>query len=211
MRKSVFACLLVMAVVLLAACRDSETYADQKKKERAAINNYIKTHDVKVITESEFAANGYVTDTAKNEFVVFDDTGVYMQIQRKGCGSVIKNGETATVLCRFIETNLLTDSIQLSNKVLSLSSFVDKMSVTNSSGTFTATFDLSSMMSQAYKSTSVPTGWLVPLTYIKVGRQSKPDEQIAKVLLIVPHDSGHTYAISGVYPCLYEITYERGL
>jgi hypothetical protein len=210
MKKIVYTCLLALVAVAFASCHDSETYADQKKKERAAITDYVKRSGIKVISESEFKAKGCVTDTAKNEYVVFDDTGVYMQICRKGCGEPIKQGETATVLCRFVETNLLTDSVQLSNKVLYYSSIVDKLTVTNSSGSFTATFDTGSVMYAAYKSTSVPTGWLVPLSYINIGRQDKPNDEIAKVKIIVPHDSGHQLAIAGVYPCLYELTYERG-
>ena len=210
MKKNIYICLLALVAVVFASCRDSETYADQKKKERSAISDYVKRTGVKVISESDFKAKGCTTDTAKNEWVVFDDTGVYMQICRKGCGEPIKAGETATVLCRFVETNLMTDSVQLSNKVLYYSSIVDKLTVTNSSGSFTATFDTGSVMYAAYKSTSVPTGWLVPLSYINIGRQDKAGDEIAKVKIIVPHDSGHQMAMAGVYPCLYELTYERG-
>ena len=134
-----------------------------------------------------------------------------MQIVREGCGEKIKDGETTTVLCRFTERNILTDSLQLTNDVLSFSSIVDKMTVTNTSGTFTASFIKNqSVMAMFYGSTSVPSGWLVPFTYIKVGRQENADEEIAKVNLIVPHTQGHQYASSGVYPCYYTITYERG-
>ena len=41
-----------------------------------------------------------------------------MQIVEKGTGEVIKKGETATVLCRFTERNLLRDTVQLSNQYL---------------------------------------------------------------------------------------------
>ena len=63
-------------------------------------------------------------------------------------------------------------------------------------------------MYAAYSSTSVPKGWLVPLSYIKVGRQFSED-QISKVRLIVPHSEGHANATSSVYPCFYEITYQE--
>lgn len=194
------------------SCDDTESYADQKKKERAAINSYITKNKIKVISESEFLAQDTTTDVSKNEYVLFDNTGVYMQIIRKGCGEKLKDGETATVLCRFTEWNLLTDSLQLTNDILGLAAQVDKMSVKNTSGTFKASFVAgSSVMNTMYGTTSVPSGWLVPLTYIKLGRPSNPDEEIAKVKLIVPHTQGHQYATSGVYPCLYEITYQRGL
>ncbi len=200
------------AIFTLMSCDDTESYADQKKKERAAINSYITKNKIKVISESEFFEQDTTTDVSKNEYVLFDNTGVYMQIIREGCGEKLKDRETATVLCRFTEWNLLTDSLQLTNDILGLASQVDKMSVTNTSGTFKASFVAgSSVMSTMYGTTSVPSGWLVPLTYIKLGRPSNPDEEIAKVKLIVPHTQGHQYATSGVYPCLYEITYQRGL
>ena len=63
---------------------------------------------------------------------------------------------------------------------------------------------------KSYGTTAVPNGWLVPLTYINIGRPSEPGDQIAKVNLIVPHTQGQYYASANVYPCLYNITYERG-
>jgi hypothetical protein len=67
----------------------------------------------------------------------------------------------------------------------------------------------SGMMQAYHSSTSVPGGWLVPLNYINVGRPEKEDDQIAKVRLIVPHSQGTADASSTVFPCYYEITYER--
>ena len=65
-------------------------------------------------------------------------------------------------------------------------------------------------MSSVYGSTAVPSGWLVPFTYINVGRQTSENDEIAKVKLIVPHSQGQSNASSNVYPCFYVITYERG-
>lgn len=201
------------AIFTLMSCDDTESYADQKKKERAAINSYITKNKIKVISESEFFEQDTTTDVSKNEYVLFDNTGVYMQIIREGCGEKLKDGETATVLCRFTEWNLLTDSLQLANNIgASEFNHPDIMIVKNISGTFKASFVAgSSVMYFIYGSTSVPAGWLTPLTYIKIGRPANPGEEIAKVKLIVPHTQGHQYATSGVYPCLYEITYQRGL
>ena len=89
------------------------------------------------------------------------------------------------------------------------------MSVTNTSGTFTASFDpTSSVMYQVYGrssgSTQVPNGWLSPLPYIKVGRPLSADDRIARVRIIVPSTEGTYAATMSVYPCLYDITYERG-
>ena len=41
-------------------------------------------------------------------------------------------------------------------------------------------------------------------------RSESENDQIAKVRIIVPHTQGQQYAVQGVYPCLYDITYERG-
>ena len=50
----------------------------------------------------------------------------------------------------------------------------------------------------------------MPLNYVKVGRLSSADDELARVRLIVPHSQGHQTATSYVYPYYYEITYERG-
>ena len=211
MRKISLLLLALVGIVLFTACNNDETYADQKKKERSAINSYLANEKIKVITEDEFYANDSTTDVSKNEFVLFESTGVYMQIVRKGCGEAIKDGENTSVLCRFTERNLLTDSIQLSNDVLAYSSLVEKMNVKRSSGQYTASFVAgSSIMYSAYGSTSVPSGWLVPLAYINLGRPASATDQVAKVRIIVPHTQGQQYATQNVYPCLYDITYERG-
>ena len=215
MKKLIITFSLIFAIGIMASCRDQETYADQKKRETSAINQYIADSAVSVISEAQFIANDYVTDVEKNEFVLFESSGVYMQIIRQGCGEKIKSGETAQVLCRFTEWNLLTDSITLTNNILYYASVVDKMTVTNTLGSFTASFDSSSsLMYGVYgtsnSSTAVPTGWLVPLTYINVGRPKKEGEEIAKVKLIIPHSEGHLYASQNVTPSLYEITYQRG-
>lgn len=212
MGKTKLALLACAALFTLMSCDDTESYADQKKKERSAIRSYIAKENIKVITEKEFHAQDSTTDVSKNEYVLFETTGVYMQIIREGCGEKLKDGETATVICRFKEWNLLTDSLQLANNIENSSlNFPDLMSVKNTSGTFKASFiQGSSVMYSIYGSGSVPAGWLAPLSYIKIGRPAKPGEEIAKVKLIVPHTQGHQYASSGVYPCLYEITYQRG-
>ena len=214
MRKLSFLFLILDVALLLAACSDSETYAEQKKKERKAISSYIRDKGIKVISEATFKAAGETTDTAKNEFVLFESSGVYMQIVRKGCGKKIADGETATVLCRFSEYNLLAnpDTVQLTNNVLRFAFFDDKMTVINNSGTFQGSFIPGfSVMHTAYRSTAVPTGWLATFSYVNIGRPSKADEELAKVKLIVPHDKGTTVATRRVYPTLYVLTFQRGL
>lgn len=204
----ILACLI--GVFVLSSCSDTETYAEQKEKERDCINNYIADQGIKVISESQFLEQDTTTNLDNNEYVLFETTGVYMQIIRRGCGKMIQSGETTNVLCRFSEWNLMEDTLQATNNVMYYSPTPDIMSVTNTSGTFSASFDAnSSVMYSYYGSTSVPSGWLVPLKYIKVGRVEKEGDEIAKVRLIVPHSQGQQYASANVYPCLYEITYER--
>ena len=211
MKRIQYIILLFLGLSFFWSCNDTETYAERKAMERAAIGKYIADSAVNVISEAKFKANGYKTDVSKNEFVLFESNGVYMQIVRQGCGEKLKDGETAYVLCRFTERNLLTDSVQLTNDILYWSAIPDRMSVTNTSGTFTASFDTNmSVMYQAYGSASVPGGWLVPFTYIDLGRPETADQEIAKVRLIVPAAQGQTYATQTVYPCLYDITYKRG-
>ena len=210
MKRIIFPLFTLLAICFLASCRDNKTYADQKEAERSAINKFIADSAVRVISEETFARQGYTTNVQRNEFVLISSSGVYMQIVRNGVGEKIRNGETADVLCRFSERNLMTDSLQLSNNVPYYSSVVDKMTVRNTSGTFTASFVRGeSVMSSALNTTEVPAGWLVPLNYIRVGRPEAEGDEIAKVRLIVPHTSGHNYARQSVYPCLYDIMYQR--
>lgn len=204
--------MLLLAGVAFVGCNKSETYADQLERQTEAINAYIVRSGINVISEEQFAAQGNTTDVSQNQYVLFSSSGVYMQIVEKGTGEPIKRGETATVLCRFSERNLMTDSLQLSNQFLVYSSLVDKIFVTNTSGTFRASFDpSSSLMYNVYRSTSVPSGWLVPMPYIGLGRLNSSDARLAHVRLIVPSQQGQLNATQAVYPTLYDITMQRGL
>lgn len=140
MKKLAFAFITMLALVILASCDDTETYAEQRDRENSAISQFIRDSSITVITESEFRENGYKTDVSNNEYVLMQNSGVYMQIVREGCGEPIQDGETTTVLCRFTERNILTDSIQLTNDILAFASIPEKMSVTNTNGSFTASF-----------------------------------------------------------------------
>ena len=125
----------------------------------------------------------------------------------------MKNGQQKRIICRYTEFNILRDSVQTTNNSAYWQTNPDIMDVTDTYGTFTASFNTSvnggGAMYQYYGSKAVPAGWLVPLTYINIGRQINADEEIAKVRLIVPHSQGHSDASSNVYPCFYEITYQE--
>ena len=220
MNKIIYTLLFVLGQIGLTSCNDYETYADLKEKEQDAISNFISRESINVIDETTFKNQGEMTDTARNQFVYMSRTGVYMQIVRKGCGSPLEDKKSASILCRFMEKNLLTDSVLIRNdqknslyisslgQYIDTSQYVDKMFVTRNGTTITAMFE-SGMMQTYHSSTSVPGGWLVPLNYINVGRPEKDGDEIAKVRLIVPHSQGTADASSSVYPCYYEITYER--
>lgn len=208
MRQTIIALLsLLCLTTTFVACNDYETYGDKKKKERSAISQFLADSAITVISEDAFHKQGDVTDTAKNEFVYMNNTGVYMQIVHKGCGTPLRDGENSDLLVRFLELCLL-DSTAIYNDTAPYD--VDVMNVRRQGNTFTASLTDGVMLS-AYGSESVPTGWLVPLKYVNVGRPRSEDDHIAKVRLIVPHTQGHTIASSYVYPYYYEISFVRSI
>ena len=206
MKKLLLIC--IAAVAVLASCNDYETYGDKKEKERNAISKFISDYGILVIDEDQFVLQGCTTDTARNEYVKLNKSGVYMQIARPGCGEKLKDGETANICCRFREFDIEADTATFRNNVDIYSATVDVMRVTNTSGTYSGSFTKGLMIS-VYSSASVPAGWLVPLAYIKVGRSKSLTDEKAKVRLIVPHSQGHTIAAQDVLPYFYEITYEK--
>ncbi len=220
MKRLFFPLMVLCCAVLLTSCSDYETYADMKEKERSAINNFIASNQINVISEATFNEQGQTTDTARNEYVLLSRTGVYMQIVRKGCGEKLEENKSVTILCRFLERNIMTDSLIVRNdqayylyskssgQTINAAQFLDKMSVKRTGTTITASF-IEGMMYNIHGSSSVPSGWLVPLNYINVGRPENVDDEVAMVRLIVPHSQGTSDASSSVYPCYYEITYQR--
>ena len=220
MKRLVFPLLTLLMAVLLTSCEDYETYGDMKAQERDAIDRYITQQNIRVISESQFKAQGETTNLNDNEYVRLERSGVYMQIVRKGCGSQLEDNKLVNILCRFREYNIKADTMLIFNDhqaamydkslgtTIDVSQFVDKMSVTRSGTTFTASF-VTGMMMRYHGSTSVPAGWLVPLNFVNIGRPESANDEIAKVRLIVPHSQGTADATSSVYPCYYEITYVR--
>jgi PBP1b-binding outer membrane lipoprotein LpoB len=218
MKKYSYIIALLLTVVMLAGCEKYETYSDMKKKEQDAIQRFIQEQGIEVIDQTTFESQGNKTDLAKNQFVKFTRNGVYMQIVREGCGSVLEEEKTVNVLCRFMEQNIKTGDVMVRNDVhasmssigsnIDVSQFLDKMSVQRLGTTITASF-ISGMMYRYHGSASVPGGWLVPLNYVKIGRPENDGEETAKVRLIVPHSQGTADASSSVTPCYYEVTYQR--
>lgn len=207
--------IIIAAIAVLASCNDYETYGDKKEKERNAIAKFISDSSIVVISEDQFNQQNYTTNLTRNEFVKLDKSGVYMQIVREGCGTILQDGESTKLVCRFSEFSILDDTLTVCNNNANLAVYgksvvgmPDIIQVSRSSGSYTASFE-SGVMYTAYGSASVPAGWLVPLSYVKVGRPQSPTDQTAKVRLIVPHSQGHATASSNVAPYYYEITYQR--
>lgn len=197
---------MLAAMLLVVGCNDYETYGEKKEKERDAISKFISDSAFVIIPESQFHEQGDSTNVAARQFVYLEKSGIYMQIVRKGCGNMIADGENLTLLCRFTEIGFMNGSSQ--SNAYSYVFDVDKMYIYRTGSTYTGSFT-SGLMYSTYGA-SVPSGWIIPLNYIKVGRPASATDEIAKVRLIVPHSQGHSTASSNVYPYYYEITYERG-
>ena len=224
--------LAVVGITMCACSDDYESYEELRDYENSRLSSFldnptcgeIKGKKINVISEEKFLKDT-ITDVSKNEFVLLEN-GVYMQIVRRGCGSILKNGESAIMICRFKEYNINGDSLMLENNTSEDYVAYEKINVKNTSGTFSPSFCkredglyYQSAMYYAYYNyckshnlvPNVPSGWCVPLSYIKLGRPKNAGEEIAKVRLIVPHDQGHLFASYNVCAMYYEITYERGI
>lgn len=199
MKKTILLTLLAILSVGLYSCEDYETYAEQKEKERKHIQDFIKDQGITVISMETFEAQGDSTSVEKNEFVLFEDKGVYMQIVRKGEGKMMADGDRGVYMARYLEYNI-ADADTISGNLYA--SAPDKFTCERKGDTFSASFTYGYMYG-IYGST-VPKGWMLPLSYITPGR---PNDKAAKVRLIVPHGEGTSLAAQYVYPTYYEITY----
>ncbi len=223
---ALFLLFVFAAVGLFCSCDDEETYADRREKENQQIQNFLNTGvsltdtnsdtysinvpgGINVISESDFAAKGYTTDVSRNEYVLFNSSGVYMQILRKGPGKPLAEGESATVLVRYTEYDIASAYVRSTNVLNAYAVMPDVMTCTNSYGTIQASF-LSGVMKNTYDTSTVPAGWLIPLKYINLGRQESEDEEVARVRVIVPSTQGQINASANVYACFYDISYTRG-
>lgn len=198
------------------SCNDGKTYAEMKEEEADAINKFILENNIKVISEKEFIENDTVTK--ENEFVLFDKSGVYMNIQYRGDGEILKEGRY-NISSRFLEICIkdveelkISAGDTLAHNIYSPYSENFLLTI-SSSGSYTASFtDLAqSSMYSYYETADFPSGWLVPFAYLKMKSyiSAPPSDKIARVRLIVPHSEGTaSFATRYVYPCYYEITYD---
>ena len=90
------------------SCNNGKTYAEMKEEEREAIKRFIEKENIKVISFEQFQEQDSTTNVKDNEFVLFSDYGVYMQIVEKGNGYVLEDGRYE-VLARYVEEQITAD------------------------------------------------------------------------------------------------------
>ena len=194
-----FASVFLLGLVF-QSCNNGKTYAEMKEEEREAIKRFIEREDINVISFEQFQEQDSTTNVDENQFVLFSETGVYMQIVAEGNGERLKDGRYE-ILARYVEEQITSDGIDsLSwNTDYGNSQMVypDAMMLTKSGKSFSATFT-SGIMYTVWGTPYVPSGWLIPFNYIKVGREISGR---SKVRLIVPHSEGQSDASASVYPC----------
>ena len=191
----------------IQSCDNSKTYAELKEDEREAIRRFIELKNIKVIDEDQFRAQDSTTNVANNEYVLFEESGVYMQVLNRGNGEVLSDGRYE-ILTRYWEEVISEDGTSdtlSSNMNPNSFPYPDEFILTKTSNSLSASFAGYGAMYQAHGSAYVPSGWLLPLNYLKVGRENSGR---SKVKLIVPHSEGTSTASGQVVPCHYEITYQ---
>ena len=92
--KKLFILLMVVAGlgVMSQSCNNGKTYAEMKEEEREAIKRFIELNEITVIDEDQFAEQDSTTNVAANEYVLFEETGVYMQVVERGNGEALEDG-----------------------------------------------------------------------------------------------------------------------
>ena len=191
----------------IQSCDDSKTYAELKEDEREAIRRFIELKNIKVIDEDQFRAQDSTTNVANNEYVLFEESGVYMQVLNRGNGEVLSDGRYE-ILTRYWEEVIAEDGTSdtlSSNMNPNSFPYPDEFILTKTSNSLSASFAGYGAMYQAHGSAYVPSGWLLPLNYLKVGRETSGRSMVK---LIVPHSEGTSTASGQVVPCHYEITYQ---
>jgi hypothetical protein len=198
-----FLTVLLGGGTLFQACDNTKTYAELLETERNAIDKFVKENKIKTISQEKFEKDT-VTNVEENEYVVFSN-GLYLQIVDRGNGEKPKNRDE--ILIRFIEYDIfLGDTTEASNVLNpyyeSLNLYPDAFYYAALNSSYGGQFVISERagigfnMYNTYGSTTVPTGWIIPLSYIKNG---------AHVKLIVPSKMGHSKAQQYVYPYFYDI------
>lgn len=200
---------LVVASLAFTSCDDEETYAEQKEREARQIKNWISQNNIEVISISDFLKDTITNnpetgpDKTRNQYVLFPDNGVYMQIVKRGGGSAVESGETKNMNARFVERYVSSgDTISMNLYQPEPDVFYVNRTGDNYSASFIKTTGGYSSIMASFYGNSVPNAWLMPFPYIKPGML----DGAVKVRLIVPHNQGTQIAAANVYPTFYEIT-----
>lgn len=232
MKKQTISLWSVMLSLLLLglgvqSCNDGKTYGEQKAEEADAIKKFIAQRNFNIISEEQFALQN--NTTKDNEYVFLKKTGVYMNVMQPGDGTAVLENGTYTILFRFVEIAVqknetygyqVGDTLAYNmHKYVDPSYYLqpDEAQITIAKNSISGTFASTAKLPAYHKkdtrnsifSTAVPSGWLIPLRYIKPQRTDDSDK-IARVRLIVPHSEGHLAATENVYACYYELTYNLG-
>lgn len=190
---------------ILQSCDNSKTYAEMLEDQKDAIKRYISKNDIRVISEGDFFAQDSTTDVSLNQYVLFNESGVYMQIIDEGVGRKAESNDQ--IIVRFLEYGIMEDSVIWTN--FAASDAVDTFRYTKSGTSSYASFvpDDANNYGPWYSvyGVTVPSGWLVPLNYVKLGTRSS---QRARVKLIVPASAGHEMAAQYIQPYAYELTFQ---
>lgn len=176
--------------VQLVSCDDGMAYAERMEQEREIIDAFMADSGF-------YYVESFPTDSFRDskEFMLFPD-GMYMRVEDFGSGRAFKSGDMVTV--RFTEVNL-SNQLTVSNIAASHPDvFRYQVSGSTQTGIFVSDEMGDPFMVSLYSSTAVPSGWLLPLEYVRSG---------SRVRLIVPHKLGQSDATYYVYPCYYEIDY----
>ena len=172
MKKLIYIVLGLVAVSsVFSSCKDDDiTYAEQKEREAKQVREWLDSHDIDVITLADFLKDTITNnpetgpDYTRNEYVLFEDNGVYMQIVRRGEGKVIGTDETWYYNARYNEVYLGTGDTMTMNY---FQQDPDVFYVKRTGGNYTASFK-SGVMANTY-GTSVPSAWLITMPFIRPG------------------------------------------
>lgn len=219
--KRIYLLLTVIGIAMfgLQSCNNGKTYAERLEEEDDAIARYISENDIQVISQDQFEAQDSMT-LADNEYVLLNESGIYMHIDYKGEGKTVLGNGSYNMIVRYVEIMLQTrDDLSVSagdtlmanmhinkNPNMLIEGEYFKLTISDNSLSAMFTRNDSYSMASTYETAAVPQGWLIPLFYLKPSRSNEADK-LARVKLIVPHSEGTATAISAVYPCFYEITY----
>lgn len=196
---------VLIGILSLSACKDEETYAQQKEQERQHIKDFIADNDITVITMDQFLRDTITNnpisgpDYTKNEYVLFGDKGVYLQIIQRGTGKLMSDGERKSMTARYYEYDI-SNSDTLTMNLYNTSP--ESLYCIRTSDSYSASFT-SGVMFASYGS-AVPNAWIMPFPFIRPGFSG--ESAAARVRLIVSHNQGTQNAALNVTPCFYDIT-----